>query len=213
MLMLKVMQVNKNRVAPMLKNIFPVAVSSALCTTLVIFLLVLPFCYGIDLTGLGERLEFNTASIQEKPASAITAGKMGIQTPNTVTAVNNVQPVTQPTTGVTDSSGEIQEAHQDAVVLTVPAKQNRSFRFYMERDYDLSYNWATDGKPLYCELRGENPAVTANPVKVFGKLTETRAKGFFISPFTGNFTLYWENKTEKPISIRLTAKGVYTPLG
>jgi hypothetical protein len=212
MLMFKV-QINKNRVATLLTNMIPVAVSSALFTALVIFLLVLPFCYGIDLTGLGERLGFNTVSVQAKPANGITAGNLGMQAPNSATAVNNNLPAAPPTTGAPGNAGEIQEPHQQSVNLTVPAKQNRSFRFYMERDYDLTYNWATDGKPLYCELRGENPAVTANPVKVFGKLTENRAKGFFIPPFTGNYTLYWENKTDKPISIRLTAKGVYKPLG
>jgi hypothetical protein len=200
-------------IATLLKIIIPVAISSALCTALVIIFLVLPFGYGIDLTGIGEQLGYNAASVREKPANGTTAGKMGMQSKNTATTANNGQAITQSTTPVTDWSGEIQESHQESVHLTVPPKQNLSFRFYMERDYDLAYNWATDGKPLYCELRGENPAVTAKSEKVFGKLTESRAKGFFISPFTGNYTFYWENKTDKPVSIRLTAKGVFKPLG
>jgi hypothetical protein len=207
------MQINKLGVATLSKNIIPVAISTALCNALVIILLVLPLGYGIDLTGIGERLGYNAASVREKPANGITAGTMGMQVQNTATTFNNRQAITQATTPAIDLSGEIQESHQESVHLTVPAKQNLSFRFYMERDYDLAYNWATDGKPLYSELRGENPATKDNKVKVFGKLTQSRGKGFFIPPFTGTYSLYWENKTDKPIKVRLTAKGVYKVLG
>ncbi|CAG7856127.1 hypothetical protein MCAMS1_00502 [biofilm metagenome] len=185
-----------NQVNFLMKNQSIIAVSSAFTTALIIFLLILPLCYEIDLTGIGKKMGINglvshSNFIADKTASNKAA---------------------QPMAPVLDASSAIQEPRQSAHVLTVPPHNNLTFRFYMERDYDLTYFWATDGKPLYCELRGEKPTATENKINVFGKLTEHKAKGFFISPFTGNYSLFWENKTEKPITVRLTAKGVFKSL-
>lgn len=186
---------------PSFMKLLLVALLSVAATVLTLFLLVLPAVYGIDPTGFGTKLGLADKS------SPITSAVLKSAKSEAITPVQTA--ASQPMPNLAEQASPNLEAHQETFVLTVAPKQNLSFTIYMERDYDLDYHWATDGKPLYAELRGENPTIKNSKVKVFGKLTESKAKGFFIPPFTGNYSLYWENKTDKAITVRLTAKGVY----
>lgn len=176
---------------PSYMKLLLVALLSVAATLIALFLLVLPAVYGIDLTGFGIKLGLTDKSAQSE---AITPAQTA---------------ASQPGVNPAEQAGAYPEEHQQTFALTVPPKQNLAFTVYMERDYYLDYHWATDGKPLYAELRGENPAAKDSRAKVFGKLNESKAKGFFIPPFTGNYSIYWENKTDKAITVRITAKGVY----
>lgn len=169
---------------------------SMTATFLLVFSLVLPAIYGIDPTGLGAKLGINGVSSQ----AAVSMGK-------------DIVPQTQSPENAADQPNAViqeqPEERQETFALSVPPKQNLVFNFAMARDYELDYHWATEGKPLYAELRGKKDTAKDNEFKVFGKLKESKAKGFFIAPFSGNYSLYWENKSDQDVKIRLTAKGVY----
>lgn len=181
-----------------------VSAGSIAATLLLVFLLVLPAIYGIDPTGFGAKLGLNGVSNQMNQQTGINTGKGTVsQTRSSENAAD------QPNAGMQKQPEALPGEHQETFTLTVPPKQNLVFKFAMERDYELDYHWATDGKPLYAELRGQKQTAADNEFKVFGKLKENKAKGFFIAPFNGNYSLYWENKSDQAVKVRLTAKGVY----
>lgn len=195
-----------------LKNLLAVAAVSIILTLMVIYLIGLPLFYGIDPTGIGAKLGFDHLSAQAKRQAvgrrALNATSSG-QNPAEMSGVNGGQQKEV----LPDLSGVIQEPHQEFFTLTVLPKQNLVFRFEMERDYELDYHWATDGKPLNTELRGLKQGAKGAEIKVFGKLKEKgRGKGFFIAPFIGEFSLYWENNSDQPVTVRLNMKGVYKVL-
>jgi hypothetical protein len=109
---------------------------------------------------------------------------------------------------------ELLPEQQNTITLVIPPKQHLSFHIAMERDYALTYQWHTDGKPLYAEFRGERTDGREKLSRTFGdKLNTDKASGFFIVPFIGNFTWYWNNKHDKPVTVLLSMKGAYTILG
>jgi hypothetical protein len=169
---------------------------SMTATFLLVFALVLPAIYDIDPTGFGAMLGLNGVSSQ---ADIDTGKDIAAQTQSSENAAD------QPNAGFQEQPDE----RQETFALSVPPKQNLVFNFAMARDYELDYYWATDGKPLYAELRGKKETAKDNEFKVFGKLKESKAKGFFIAPFSGNYSVYWENKSDQAVKVRLTAKGVY----
>lgn len=154
------------------------------------------------LTGiLSVRLDFDSAHLAEK-FKALTADKVADKT-NT-----DVKVAEQNSQAINQTSDILPERH-DAVTLVIPPKQQLSYWLAMERDYDLEYSWATDGKPIYGEFQGKHSDVNTNDVKVFAKLTSDKAHALFIVPFTGHFGWHWENKTDQPITVRFTIKGAY----
>jgi hypothetical protein len=196
-----------NRQDHYLMKLFLVSASSVAATLMLVFILVLPMIYGIDPTGFGARLGLNGIPDSENQQTGILTGKDPV--PQTQSPLNSSgHTVNQANAVVQGQPGE----HQETFTLVVPPKQNLIFKLAMEKDYELDYHWATDGKPLYAELRGQKQGAPENEVKVFGKLTESKAKGFFIAPFNGNYSLYWKNKSDQEVKVRLFAKGVYKAL-
>jgi hypothetical protein len=178
---------------------------SMMATFALVFFLVLPGIYGIDPSGIGGKLGLNGVSSQK---SVDTGNDIAVQTQDS----QNSSDQTYKGAGAQGQSEELPGEHQETFALTVPPKQILLFKFAMARDYELDYRWATDGKPLYAELRGKKETVRDDEFKVFGKLKESKAKGFFIAPFSGNYSLYWDNKSDQAVKVRLTAKGVYKVL-
>ena len=184
--------------------------ASVAVTLVFLFLLVLPARYGIDPTGFGKKLGIN--GLAQTIHKETDTGKAAVLQAQEVITSPAAIPATQTNTDVMEQTDTMPETRQDVFNLTVPAKQNLAFRFSMVRDYELEYHWVTEGKPIYCELHGQKQSAKDNELKVFGKLKESKAKGFFIAPFNGNFSLKWENKSGEAVTVRLTMKGVYKTL-
>jgi len=175
---------------------------SMMATFSLVFMLILPAMYGIDPSGIGVKLGIKRVSSHE----GVDNGKdIAAQ----IQGSENSSVQTDNGAGVQEQSEELPGEHQETLALSVPPKRNLVFNFALAKDYELDYHWATDGKPLYAELRGQKQTASDNEFKVFGKLKESKAKGFFIAPFNGNYSIYWENKSDQDVKVRLTAKGVY----
>lgn len=169
----------------------------------ILIILVLTTIVIMLFTGiLSIRFGFNSAHLAEK-LNIFTATK---ETDKTNTDTKIAENLNSQTTNQTD---DLLAEHKETLTLVIPPKQQLNYWLAMERDYDLDYSWNTDGKPVYGELRGKHNDVNSTDVKVFAKTTSDKAHGFFIVPFTGHFGWYWDNKTDKPITIRFTIKGAY----
>jgi hypothetical protein len=176
-----------------------------LLTVAIIFAYILPVYYGADPLGLAGKLGITTAGKQgyADAAQTHTPSQTAVQSARQ----SNVAPI-----AVTPPAVDPLAVRQDTVELIIPGQQSLDFRLAMERDYDLDYTWTANGKTVYTELRGE-AADGKTPGKTFAKLTSTSGKGFFIIPFNGQFGWHWQNKTDQPVTIRLTTKGTYQVVG
>jgi hypothetical protein len=187
------------------RTLVMVSVVIWLLTVAIIFAYVLPVYYGADPLGLAGKL------------GIINAAKQGYADTNQAqspsqTALQSVgQSIAAPDQGIPAADDPL-AVRQDTVQLLIPAQQSLDYRLAMERDYDLDYTWTANGKTIYTELRGEAKDGKA-PSKTFAKLTSASGKGFFIIPFNGQFGWHWQNKTNQPVTIRLTTKGTYQVVG
>ncbi len=98
---------------------------------------------------------------------------------------------------------------EDTITVTIPARDGREYKFYLEQGATFDYAWQTDGEALYYDFHGDPKGDTTGYYKSFAENTSDRASGSLTSTFAGNHGWYWQNKTSSPVVINLKAKGDY----
>lgn len=185
-----------------------IVMATVLSTLMAVFLLVLPALFQVS---PGNFLKMLANKDLPVVAQQLLSQKGENQAIGKIQA-NTIKPEPSGLSPLEQSS-TILDAHEQTFSLQIPPKQGLALRFYMEQDYDLHYRWRTDGQPIFAELRGRPQTPGEGKLKVFGKLTGDKANGLFITPFTGNYEWYWENKSGQKINVRFTAKGAYKVIG
>ena len=101
----------------------------------------------------------------------------------------------------------------DVVVITVPASSELEYKFYVEKNAELAYAWATDGTKLYFDFHGEPEGDRSGYFKSFKESTDNKSDGVLKAPFTGSHGWYWKNESQTPVRVTLKTKGRYTVKG
>ena len=107
----------------------------------------------------------------------------------------------------------VTEQGQQVIEVTVPAGKGIEYKFQMDQHDKMTYEWLTDGAPLYFDLHGEPEGDTTGYFESYAIATLSEMKGSFTSPFTGSHGWYWKNTSGKPVSIQLIVSGQYTVIG
>ena len=179
---------------PSVKSLIWSCISSVLIATVIFVIAVLPAEYNIDPTGLGEKLGLTVLSQtgdDTLKASIISCPETTELTPeNTVT-----------------------QKWKDTVVITVPANKGLEYKFYIAKDEKLEFIWNTDGEALYFDFHGEPEGDKTGYFKSFKESTQNQSSGTLSVPFTGSHGWYWQNKSNKPVTIILKTRGEYKILG
>jgi hypothetical protein len=179
------------------------AVLSATLVLLVLFSGLLPLHLEMDTQKLAVDQTKNTVAV----------AKITNTSPDSAAPKPPANPVSTPDLVSPIPSDILLPEQQNTVTLIVPPNKQLTYSIAMERDYALNYIWHTDGKPLYCEFRGERTDGKDKVFRLFKKINSDKASGLFIVPFIGNFSWYWDNKTSKPVTVLLSMKGAYKILG
>lgn len=173
--------------------------------TIVLFVAVLPAEYGIDPTGLGEKLGLTALAKNAQTAGQdCIPAKPNAQVANTSAAVAELS--------VLDESQPIQWQHE--VSITIPPQKGLEYKFKMAQGAVLEFSWTTEnGEALHYDFHGEPEGATDGYFKSYQETSDKMAKGKLIAPFAGIHGWYWENASDKPVKILLKSKGVYEVLG
>ena len=99
------------------------------------------------------------------------------------------------------------------IEVTVPAGRGIEYKFYMKQHEKMTYEWLTDGVPLYFDLHGEPEGDTTGYFESYVIATTNEMKGSYTTPFEGSHGWYWKNKSDKPVSIQLMVKGQSKVIG
>ena len=105
------------------------------------------------------------------------------------------------------------EQGQQVIEVTVPAGKGIEYKFQMNQHDKMTYEWLTDGEPLYFDLHGEPEGDTTGYFESYAIATLSEMKGSFTAPFTGSHGWYWKNTSDQPVAIQLIVKGQYTVIG
>ncbi|MBT79993.1 MAG: hypothetical protein CL587_06330 [Alteromonadaceae bacterium] len=169
------------------KTLIKASISAVIIAVVTLVLFILPAEYNIDPTGIGHKLGLTTLA---------NAGE---------------QNTTQATSEMTEAQSETTEF--ETIEVIVPAGRGIEYKFAMPQYAKMTYEWITDGEPLYFDLHGEPEGDTTGYFESYTIATSDEMKGSFTAPFAGSHGWYWKNTTDKPVSVQLMVKGEYTVIG
>jgi len=159
---------------------------------LVLFSIILPAEYNIDPTGIGAKL-----------------GLTALANP----LVKNIDKNTNTNNDNTSTNKTALKQHSDTINIAVPARSGIEFKFSMLKYQKVQYDWQTDGEQLYFDLHGEPKGDTTGYFESYAIATLSTMKGSFIAPFAGSHGWYWQNKSNKPVLVKLIVSGEYNIIG
>ena len=149
----------------------------------IIITVILPAEFGIDHTGIGSMLGLD--------------------------ALNN--PNESPEIISRRGEGEL-EFRQDEVDVLIPANSGLEYKFFLEMHSNINYEWSSPS-PLYFDMHGEPEGDTTGYFESYGASTTDGMKGSVTVPFAGSHGWYWQNDTDKNISVSLKTLGNYNVIG
>jgi len=167
------------------KSLLKALVIAVVLAITILLVAVLPAEYGIDPTGLGE--------------------KMGLT--ELAAPTENLNPVE---VAACDEGASVQ---QDIVKIIVPAMSGIEYKFHINKSETLEYSWKTNGGSLYFDFHGEPQGDTTGYFKSYKEATMRMDSGSHTIPFTGSHGWYWKNESSKAVTVILETKGIYQIIG
>jgi hypothetical protein len=166
------------------KTLLKASASATLVAIVALITLILPAEYNIDPTGIGH--------------------KLGL----TVLATPSVAATPTP-----DKSTQAGSDKYQVIEVIVPAGQGIEYKFSMQQNHKMTYEWLTDGPALYFDLHGEPQGDTTGYFESYAIATLDGMKGSFTTAFAGSHGWYWKNTSDKPVAVQLMVKGQYKVIG
>ena len=167
------------------KSILKRVVAALVIAALLLVVVILPAEYGIDPTGIGEVVGLTKLS---EASSGIVA------------------------TGIFTFPWPYENTKE---TIIIPPRSGLEFKFLTGKGSVLLYTWTTP-TPLYYDFHGEPTEEDGKeflPFKSYETGTAGQASGFLVPEFIGRHGWYWQNDTENPIVVTLSASGFYEVLG
>ena len=166
------------------KSLIKASVLASLLAVVILTTMVLPAEYGIDPTGLGEKMGL---TVLAEPAEEL------------------IEPVI--------ASCDTVSVQDDSVTITILPHSGLEYKLYVEKGELLSYSWQTDGVALYFDFHGEPKGDTTGYFKSYKETILAKDSGSKKIPFSGSHGWYWKNETSLPVIVSLQTKGVYQVIG
>ncbi len=198
------------------------ATAAALAGAAVILVLfVLPAEYGIDPLHTGRALgltDLANASAEPQRTPAEPPRTSGTSSEPRPTSINPVLvPAAAGAPRVKDVFIPEREKFQfDSREYTLAAGEGMELKYDMKKGAGLLYSW-TASAPLAFEFHGEpdvKPAGKAGTdyyesYELDDKAGKSEFHGTFLAPSTGIHGWFWENMTDKPVTLKLVTAGYY----
>ena len=209
--------------APSLRSLAIATVVALLAAGAILIAFVLPAEYGIDPLGTGRALGLTSlASATGEPVKTTTADKAAppVQTADArKTAINPVL-VPSPTGDaptVKDTFIAERDPFQfDSREITLEPGEGMEIKYNMKKGAGLLYSW-TASAPVFFEFHGEPDVKPAGKegtdyyesYELDDKKGGGQARGTFLAPSTGIHGWFWENKSDKPVKLKLVSAGFF----
>lgn len=195
----------------LLKSVFWTFVGAAIVT--VVF--VLPAEYGVDPTGLGDRMGLTRLSAAAAP-DVDYEPRVVEGTYPTVSPEEEFDYFEPETLG--EPFSRTQDAEFKTVSMTVDLAEFEQVevKAVMNQGDAIVYSWKlVEGETVYSDFHADPIEVDQFPEMYFIRYHESEeaeAAGSLVAPFTGNHGWYWLNIEENPVSIELEVRGYFENL-
>jgi hypothetical protein len=153
---------------------------------------VLPAEYGLDPLGTGARLGLLELGITGQQVQALEAGKTAAAGAGAATVTHQQTPFTQET-----------------VEFKVGPREGIEYKYRLDKGEALLYSWRAT-VPVNYELHAEPDGAPRGYAQSYEKVPATEhAAGQLNAPFAGIHGWYWENPSDREITVTLTTAGFY----
>jgi hypothetical protein len=201
-----------------------IATAVALATAgAILVAFVLPAEYGIDPLGTGRAVGLtDLAKATGEPARPATAERAApaAQTAEAAKTVINPVLVISPTGDaptVKDTFISQRDRFQfDSREITLGPSEGMEIKYNMKKGAGLVYSWTTSA-PVSFEFHGEPDVKPAGKegtdyyesYQLDDKTGRDQSHGTFVAPSTGIHGWFWENKSDKPVTLKLASAGFF----
>ncbi len=163
---------------------------------------VLPAEYGIDPTGIGRRLgltALSTGAAVESPAAGV--------------AVAN-EPLSLPAVSPLNAVWKAPAAYRtDELTLILKPEEGAEIKADMKTGDRFMFTWTAEGGAVNFDMHGEKFDAASDDFSSYWKGRATAAgHGEFQAPFSGKHGWYWENRGNKPVTVKVKTSGFYEKL-
>ncbi len=207
---------------PPLRKILTATAMALVAAVVILVAFVLPSEYGIDPLHSGRALGLTDLANANEPSSRPPVATAPAKTPEPETTTVLINPVLVPSPAgdaPTMKNVQIQQRERlrfDSRAMTLAPGEGMEIKYDMKKGAGLTYSWSADGTLLY-EFHGE-PDVKPEgkqgtdyyeSYELNDRTGSDRANGTFIAPSTGIHGWFWENRTGKPVTLKLVSAGFY----
>ena len=190
------------------KNLVGATILALVLAGVILVVAVLPAEYGIDPLGIGGALGLTKLNAEGTEAAPLDLKALADAKP---TPIGNRQLSTPPV--LTDWNRDQPRPYKvDSRKFELPVGGQIEFKYQIRKGANLVYAWQSSGKVKY-EFHGEpnaGPSGTYQSYAKDDKVGVESGNGSFTAPFSGIHGWYWENATDKPVTIQLLSSGFYT---
>lgn len=187
---------NMNREGlPSTKRLLKATGVAAIIGLLVLIIAILPAEYGIDPTGLGQKMGLTMLS--QANAAEVTPE-------DTTSSSDNL---------LAPSAGPVWKTQStlssDTTTVTLKPDEGLEVKATMNAGNRMVFNWASEGGPVNFDMHGERVNDGDNFTSYWQGRNESAAKGAFEAPFDGTHGWYWRNRGDETVTIVLQTSGFY----
>jgi len=171
----------------------------ALAVAIVILVVaVLPAEYGIDPTGMGQRLGLRWMSGKKPSPRPVPSLSLGSDPFLSEASAVWRQPM---------------PFRSDEMSLTLQANQGAEIKARMRGGERYVFAWDAAGGKVDVDMHGEQANGPPDAFTSYWKGRDQQSgNGEFIAPFDGTHGWYWKNRGDTPVTIRVKTSGYYEKL-
>lgn len=146
---------------------------------------VLPAEFGIDLVGTGEALGLNNLyAVADTAPPPIEAGEGGPVYP------------------------QFLDFRTDTRTLTIPPKQGIEFKYELDKGATMVYSWRANAYVEF-DFHTEPEGLPPEASDSFERGNALQKHGGYIAPYNGIHGWYWENTSDREVTLTLRAAGFF----
>ena len=203
---------------PSLRKIVAATVAALIVAGVILVTVVLPAEYGIDPLGTGKALGLGDLARATEPAQANAKP----ETPGAAGEVASIAPVLEPPVNgeaprVRGSFIAQPRRYQvDSREITLAPGEGMEIKYDMKKGAGLIFSWTASASLAY-EFHGDPDVKPAGKegtdyfesYELDDKTGKDQSHATFVAPSTGIHGWFWENKTDKNVTLKLVSAGFY----
>jgi len=186
----------------------------ALVTAIVAAVLfVLPAEYGVDPTGVGEKLGLLELGGSEQQATGSEAAAARIVTGTFPVAPADFDYYEPEVLGDPFSRTQASTFQSATLVVKLDVGEQVEYKALMDQGDAMVYHWKLEEGVIYTDFHADpGEGAEGYPDRYFIRYAETEvgeSAGSLVAPFAGNHGWYWLNIEDYPVTITLEVRGFY----